>query len=560
MTTTTVSQQHGSGIQTGSMLHDDERAAGRTTLVLSVLIFGLLLVLLIGFPLHVNFDVAFLLDTGNRILDGQLPYVDIFEVNLPVIFYVNALPVWISRSTGTNPIPVYNLLVFLLTLYSATMVDRAIAVHRITAQKLLDRRMVPILYGAFSSLALSTSWGQREHLLILILIPWLLVRWLRLSDTGLSRWLSLLLGVFAGIAFMLKPHYVFAVILPEVILVFRARTLRVYRQPEILGAALVALVYVAYVLVYPQIVGAYLNEIIPFAARAYDALGRFTLQEQFSQDSEMWGWVLIATAAFLVSGFWRKNAAVAQLFAAASLGSIIGYIWQGKGWSHHQLPAEALTIWLVYIICLLARQSQVLRIVAEKPLFAVNRLLVVFACVTLLMLGSNLFIRVSKPYDWGNIALIRAIERYVPGDGGVLMLDPLLYHVYPTIVQAGHWQALHRYQTAGSIEMGYYQADITHIYDRDHVPPPFVQDFLAEVLRALEQPATRLVIVRDGVSEFASYQVDTFRYLMARPAIAQLLECGYIYTETIENARFYLRRETTAGECRAGTAGIVAYS
>ena len=78
------------------------------------IILALLLVLVILFPLRVAGDIPLYVDLGGRVIDGQRPYIDFFDINPPTIHFLNLLPVAVSRLTGLHPIPVFHLFIWLI--------------------------------------------------------------------------------------------------------------------------------------------------------------------------------------------------------------------------------------------------------------------------------------------------------------------------------------------------------------------------------------------------------------------------------------------------------------
>jgi hypothetical protein len=58
---------------------------------------------ILSVPQLVNHDAAVYLEAGARLLDGQRPYVDYIETNLPMIHLLSALPVWVGRSLDIAP-------------------------------------------------------------------------------------------------------------------------------------------------------------------------------------------------------------------------------------------------------------------------------------------------------------------------------------------------------------------------------------------------------------------------------------------------------------------------
>ncbi|MDX2139891.1 MAG: hypothetical protein SF123_17530 [Chloroflexota bacterium] len=487
--------------------------------------------------------MTFLLDSGYRILNGQLPYVDFFEVNLLPIFYLSTVPVWVSQWSGLGVIVVTHLMVFALTLASAAITDNLLVhAHQHRALLLINRSYVPILYGLLTGIAFMFGYGQREHLLMLAFMPWMFLRCLRLQNHPYPHSHALLLGVASAVAFTLKPHYALMVIFVELMLVARARHWRLYLQPEIAGVFGVALVYAVYVLAFPQVIEAYLTRVIPIAVMGYDVLGNLTVFDLTWGDPGMRILILLALAGFAVGMRRGANATLMQASTLAVIGAVIGFAVQGKGWSYHQIPATWAGTWLVamlirWITLRPAIQNLLRRL---KHLHVIMLGIGVFGVFTILFVSTLLW--AQSPYLQSDRDVILSIQTRVLETDGVMILDPYLTHVYPTLVQAGHWQALQRYQTTAGIEMAYYGALPTDVYMDSHVPPPVAEDVVGAIISSLSAPTMRLVLIRDGISPFGNYQVDTYRYLMARPAIRTILDQEYVYLETIDEFRIYERK------------------
>lgn len=517
-----------------------EKQDGRGLLGLSVLLYTPILLLLLAYPLRGHHDVAFLLDTGYRVLSGQLPYVDFFEVNLPPIFYVSALPVWISQWSGTGVILVTHLLVFALTLSSAIMVDHLLVHVRKSGLTLpVSRHLVPFLVVIAILIPMLFGFGQREHLLIILFIPWLLLRWLRASGGQYPALPAFLLGIVATIGFTLKPHYIFMIIAPEMLLLLRRRRWTMLVQPEIGGALFVAIIALMYALMFPQVIDAYLTDVMPLTLAGYDVLGNLSVFELTVLNPGMYVPMLLLVVGMIVG--WRKGAyaLLLQSLSIALAGAIFGFAIQGKGWPYHYFPAIGLCLWITAL--LIARKRET---VQPKITPVLDRRLVTGGLLAILMLGCIALagqLWASLPYGSGDEDIIEVIQSHTSSTGEVMLLGTLLYEIYPTIIQAGHWQGMQRYQTAGSVELGYFGMSLADIYDEQHTPPANVQSFVDAAIASLNAPDMELVLIRDGISRFHDHQVDTYRFLMARPAFRTVLNENYRYVGNVDNYRVYVR-------------------
>ncbi|MCH8614779.1 hypothetical protein LZ016_01475 [Sphingomonas sp. SM33] len=225
-------------------------------------------------------DVAWYLDAGSRWFNGQRLYVDILELNPPLIFYDMALLTAGTWSKG---------------LYLAG-VCAAIFVSAI----LCERR-----WAAFAALTLPAllPFGQRDHLALIAVLPYLA------SD---RRGWPMGIWLFAGTA--LKPHFL---LMPLLAALWRRRW----------DAALTTLLVLValYAVLIPLIHPAFLTDIVPLARSTYHGLG----------GSFGYWYQLGLILAVLVMN--RRSP-----IAGAILGALLAYLLQGKFWYYQLVPALGL--------------------------------------------------------------------------------------------------------------------------------------------------------------------------------------------------------------------------
>src|SRR5262249_44547895 len=146
-------------------------------------------------PPDIHHDCAMYLQSGQMLLDGAVPYVDVVEINPPLIMYLNVLPALAAWLTGWPPIPAFFACVLALVGWS---------VWQVYAE-------VQLLIGRAAAMIVAISWlgfnlvvwgggvfGQREQLFLLFYVPFLLARSRRWGGATLSGG-SLVLGVPAGL-------------------------------------------------------------------------------------------------------------------------------------------------------------------------------------------------------------------------------------------------------------------------------------------------------------------------------------------------------------------------
>ncbi|HUL09871.1 MAG TPA: hypothetical protein VLV76_26305 [Candidatus Acidoferrum sp.] len=347
-------------------------------------------------------DVSWYLVATNRLLDGALLYVDIIEVNPPLAFYLTMPPVAFARLTGIAPAACFIGYVFLL-----------IAVSLFLIRRLLDRQAAlsagyrsVMLLAAATALAVAPIgvFGQREHLMLIFALPYLLLMSARIADQGCDRRFAAVIGLFAAIGFCLKPHFFLVPALPELYLAAQRRSPSAVFRPESWSLLAAAVLYALFVAVaHPQ----YFDVVLPNALLVYDAYSS-SLRAILLQPSL---YVLAPVAAVYAV---LRSIGIAQrrtdAFAAATIGAFAGYVLQAKGWPYQLLPTTA--------IACLAAVAMLAETVAEERLTQGTRLLSLAAGGGALILP--LFALAAGGTYRNPVApsLLPAVEKYA--DGGTI--------------------------------------------------------------------------------------------------------------------------------------------
>jgi hypothetical protein len=196
------------------------------------------------------------------------------------------------------------------------------------------------------------DFGQRDHLLALLFLPYVLAAALdgrppdARDQARLSLGARIAIGIVAGVAISLKPHHLIVPTAVEAALILKCRpALRRLFRPEALALLATCAVYLAAIRVFtPQ----YLTGALPILRDTYWAIGPLTLPQLIGQAIELH---LLAAAAFVLSFItgWRKLPLLTILLLAAGTASTIAYDLQGTGWYYQQIPALsffALALWL----------------------------------------------------------------------------------------------------------------------------------------------------------------------------------------------------------------------
>ena len=305
------------------------------SLILLLSVLGVVLFIALRSPL--KDDIAWLLYVARRWMAGRELYVDVVEVNPPLIVWISAIPLelakWLDVGAQYVAIPVFVAFALVCAWWTASLLrDRGgIFAHRL-----------PVFAAIGSALLIlpAADLGQREHLLIAAFLPYLAL-FARSLDTKSNQpnlvvsWL--VAGSLAGLGCALKPRYGAAFAALECLALMRG--MRPWRvMPFAAGFTLVG--YAGLVAI---LCPAYLRRAVPMALELYGATDVTFL-------------ALLADSAMLICGqgvaiglLWlrRRNLPdfnlMLTLVVFAATSTAICFV-DGKDWYYHRLPATVATV------------------------------------------------------------------------------------------------------------------------------------------------------------------------------------------------------------------------
>ncbi len=283
-------------------------------------------------------DIAWLLYCARRWIAGRELYVDVVEVNPPLIIWISAIPLQVSRLLDVSQqfvaIPFFAAAALACAWWSACLL-------RPIGGLFAARAPVFSVIGAVLLIIPAADLGQREHLLVAAFLPYLILFARRLAPDAKAppptRFVAIAVGVLAALGCALKPQYGLAFAALEVV-ALRHRILPWRAAP--MAAAATLMFYVGLVaLVCP----AYLARAVPMAMALYGATD-VSFRALFMASAP-----LLAAEALAIVLWWRDRRVLPQaallmtgmVFAVVS--SVICFI-DGKDWFYHRLPATVMTV------------------------------------------------------------------------------------------------------------------------------------------------------------------------------------------------------------------------
>lgn len=279
-------------------------------------------------------DIAWLLYVARRWMAGSELYIDVVEVNPPLIVWISAIPLaiarWLDIGSQFVAMPVFVAGVLGCAWWTAGL---------LCPRGGLFAERLPVFATIGSCLLIlpAGDLGQREHLLVAAFMPYLVLFARSIDGKPAPLAATLAAGALAGLGCALKPRYgaVFAVL---ECLAF-TRGLRPWRwMPIAAGGTLVT--YGAMVAI---LCPAYLRRAVPMALALYGATDVPFVN--LLADSTM----LLSGQAVAIGLFWLRRRSLTDynlmltLMVFSATSTVVCFI-DGKDWYYHRLPATVITV------------------------------------------------------------------------------------------------------------------------------------------------------------------------------------------------------------------------
>jgi hypothetical protein len=380
---------------------------------------ALLLPVVLAPPL--NHDVAAILDFSARWIAGEPLYTRLLDPNPPLIFVLNLLPAYFGAHTVVDAIIALQACILLL---GAAVWWLALQMRRRDDEGPIERSFLDAA-PVFVLLGAGYDFGQREHLMILGALPYLLLAARRAGGEPAPHRIAV--AVLAAVAFALKPYFL---VMPGLVELYVLSLLgwRAYLRDPI--PWVMAAVWAIYLALLPVWFPDYLNVVLPLISANY--VGGTILEAP-----------RLATAlVLLVPTVWiafRGQSPLAKIFSLAALGAAASALVQRKGWSYHIVPIELM-------VYLLAGMLAARWLDRYKPGHRTDPRL---TAAGLAMVGV-LFVMFSGEAPWRELgyrnadeqAELKALLLETARNERVLVLSPRIWPIYPAVNYAHAHQTL----------------------------------------------------------------------------------------------------------------------
>lgn len=490
----------------------------------------------------INHDVGCLLEIAHRWVNGERLYVDIIDVNLPLVFALHAIPELLSRATpflGWTAMTWLTICFFVAIAASFFASRRLVHVVPSLAHPLTEAVVPPTLLFLFIVLP-NENFGQREHLLMIAMAPYVLLASARAegADGRLSRLFIWSVAISAGVVLAQKPHFMLIPLAVEAYVLAHRGIRPMLRDPVpwLIGGITVA--HLAYiVLLTPN----YLRFVLPIMRNSYAVMGGTSWRQVLLGAS-----VLPTLLALLTLGalaIFLSRTVAARVIVAYGVGAALAAAAQAKGWPYHVMPAlgSAILLASVTLSQMVDRYLPLSREAHRRPVAAIGATFLILLYFQA-ALSMTPFHKQRDFQDSPTGVLLHVVERNAP-NRKVLVLSPGIYPHYPMINYA-HARMAMRFQTMWVLQ-GIY-ADCEE-FATLYTAPEDMQDaerFLYESVSEdfdREKPDLLIVDRVPGIPRCQGREFAYLEYFQRNPRFAEAFE-RYQHLMDVERYSIYKRR------------------
>lgn len=197
---------------------------------------------LIQLQTYLMCDVSWLMTVAERFLAGGTYTNDFLEINPPMSIYIHVPAVLLAHAANMSLTASARIFIIGVVLLSLFICSRLLT-YIIRKESLVYNIMIVSLAFIYMILP-GQDFGQREHLSVMLIMPYLLTSVIKLKNASISKNMKFLSGALAGIGFAIKPHLLFALILIEIYIFTRKKKIVDFFRLENIAIGLVFIAYI----------------------------------------------------------------------------------------------------------------------------------------------------------------------------------------------------------------------------------------------------------------------------------------------------------------------------
>lgn len=291
--------------------------------------------------LFMSWDVTYMLQAASKMLAGGSYTQDYFNPNPPMAFIlympVNLISQWFNLNIY-HVFIAYIYTIAAVSLYLTSRLAKSLFVNAQVANYFVLTLCIAYLITPLYEL------GQREHLVVMLIFPYLLLLALRANQYIPKAGQVYLAGVLAAIGFSIKPYFLLIFIAGELYSLAMQRTLKSMLRPEAVCIYAIVVTHILYTIVFhPD----YYSVIMPTLMRRYYAAVGSRLESML-----LFPFIIATLITYLIVIYNKHNKSnknIRTVLLLALTGFVLIYLLQQTTFYYHILPLAMLLLSILYL-------------------------------------------------------------------------------------------------------------------------------------------------------------------------------------------------------------------
>lgn len=373
-----------------------------------------------------NQDVGVILHVTERWMSGEHLYRDVIDVNPPLIFMLTLIPVALAKVLPLDAASMLMICVLALAGWAVWASHRLIVALAIADNDSIRLLLLPLLLFVLIVFP-SEMFGQREHLMAIGMVPYLLLAAMRCERKPVSAPFALSIAVIAACGFALKPHFLLIPLAVELYLMSVRGLRATFRDPvPWITVATMAVYAIAAWLITPE----YFTFVLPLVMGAYEDIGGTNYFSIIT--GKHLSPYLFVVIPLTIAAFGLRWPHAMRLTGIVALAAAIAGVSQDKGWPYHLLPTQmAAILMLGWAMARLTDRLQqcggAVRQISRTMIGLMLLMLYGLSAALRVGLYDQLDYATSQSGEWQKI-----LEKHANG-ASVLMLTPGIYPHFPAM-------------------------------------------------------------------------------------------------------------------------------
>lgn len=330
----------------------------------------------------VNGNISWLLIAAERLLDGQKLSEHIYETNPPLSIIIYTPHVLFSKLLGI-PITIGSFYLTLIFICISTY-----TVHNIMKSfqflSTSEKHTFTLAYLLSITLGTTAFFSEREHLLILTLVPFVLCQYAMARHIDINKTITIPVMIIGALCIMIKPHYG---LLPTLFIIdrmIRHKKINVFFDLDFAILSITTLAYIGVIFVFfSDYINVIFHDVIILYASSISPITAITLVKKF---------MFVCFAMFVLELFMedlnkQKKSFLIFLYICSLL-CLVPYFVQMKGFFNHITPVYT------FLICALT-----ISIASRVPYFfkrmEMMHIIIPMICITYFV---NIFTSLSSDF------------------------------------------------------------------------------------------------------------------------------------------------------------------